>query len=201
MVNSSVTERISVTAAERKATRSEPFSTGHMIFISLVLAVYFFCVGMWISPEGHFKDALVPYMRPVTNCFGIGQSWSLFAPEMRTYNSHMSSIIQFKDGSMKFYEYPRLEKMDFFGQLKREKLRKMFVDNMPGVGCADFRQPIARELAQANNDPNNPPEIVTLRQNTAKTPPPEQWLYRDQFPEHTTHETLFIYKVRPEDLQ
>jgi hypothetical protein len=201
MVNSALTERISAAAADHKAPIQKPFSRGHMIFLSAVLGFYFFTVGMWISPEGHFKDAVVPYMRPVTNAFGIGQSWSLFAPEVRTYNAHMTATIQFKDGSTKFYEYPRMEKMDFFGQLKREKLRKLFIDNMPGVGFVEFRPSIAREIAQANNDPNNPPEMVSLAQHWVSTPPPEQWVYRDNFPEHTTHQTLFTYKVRPEDLK
>ncbi len=201
MVNSTVADRVTVFAAEHKAPRSESFSKGHTIFISAVLGLYYFCVGMWISPEGFFKNAVVQYVRPFTNACGFGQSWSLFAPELRTYNAHMAAVIEFKDGSTKFYEYPRMEKMDFFGQLRREKLRKMFIDNLPGNNFSEFRAPVARELAQANNDPLNPPVLVTLRLHSVVTPPPEQWVNRDNFPEHTTHETLFVYKVRPEDLQ
>src|ERR1700677_3829325 len=104
MVNSAVAERISVAAADHKAARAKPFSRGHTIFISAVVGFYFFTAGMWISPEGHFKDAVVPYMRPLTNAFGIGQSWSLFAPEVRNYNAHVTATIQFRDGSTKYYE-------------------------------------------------------------------------------------------------
>jgi hypothetical protein len=158
-------------------------------------------VSFAISPSGHFKDTVYPYLRPFACLFGTFQAWNLFSPELRTTNGHATAIITFADGSTKFFEFPRMEKLDSVGKLKREKLRKLFLDNLSDSSYGAFRPAVARELAQANNDPNNPPQLVTLKFHWISTPPPENWLYRDHFPYHTTHDCQLVYRVQPEDLK
>ncbi len=195
------TVRISVAEADRQSTQAETFTRGHMVFLSAVLCFYYSIIAICISPDGYFKTAIYPYMKPIADCFSLRQAWNLFSPEVRTTNGHQTAIITFADGSLKFYEFPRMEKLDFFGKLKREKLRKMFIDNLPTQGFEQFRPSVARALARANNDRQNPPVLVTLQYHWVNTPPPENWLYRDKFPEHVNHGVELIYKVRPEDLR
>ena len=74
---------------------------------------------------------------------------------------------------------------------------------MPWQGWSQFLPSIARFIAQANNDPANPPRMVTIFWHQVFTPPPDpkHWVYRDQLPYHTQQLIKFIYKVDPKDLQ
>lgn len=93
--------------------------------------------------------------------------------------------------------------MDLLTRFGREKLRKLFGDNIPWPGYEQFRPSIARYLARANADPTNPPKRITFVFNSCTTPAPQPktFCYRDQLPEHTNKGIFFIYDVQPQDLE
>lgn len=93
--------------------------------------------------------------------------------------------------------------MDLLTRFGREKLRKMFGDNIPWPGYEQFRPDIARYLARANNDPANPPKRISMIFNSITTPPPDaqHFCYRDQLPEHTKQGIYFVYDVKEQDLK
>jgi hypothetical protein len=54
------------------------------------------------------------------NLAGWTQYWSLFCPEVRDPNYHLNALVEFSDGTVKCYEFPRHEKMDLITKFRRE---------------------------------------------------------------------------------
>src|ERR1700677_1715516 len=108
-----------------------PFSKYTKLTVWALLLTYFVSVFIWISPEGPFKEAMLYFIKPLIGATSIGQSWAVFAPEVRDDNYHETALICFEDGSVKIYEFPRMEKLDYLQRFRREKFRKMFLDCMP----------------------------------------------------------------------
>lgn len=176
----------------------------HKALVSTFLLTFFFVVGSWLLPEWTpSKSSITNYTGPVMFLTGWTQYWSLFCPEVRDINYDLSALVEFSDGTIKYYEFPRMQKLDLLTKFKREKLRKLFGDNISWPNYAQFRPSICRYLARANNDPNNPPERVTMLWNSINTPPPDKatFCYRDELPPHTNKAILFSYKVNPDDLK
>lgn len=171
--------------------------------VCALLFTYFFCVFTWVSPEGPCKDALLFWLRPFIEATCICQSWSVFSPEVRNTNYHETALIYFQDGSVKIYEFPRMEKLDYLKRFRREKFRKMFCDCMPWAPYTQFQSDFARFVARANTCPSNQPTMVTLVHNWRSMPPPdpEHWVKRSDLPEHTKQTPLYVYRVQPEDLR
>jgi len=177
---------------------------GHKALVSSFLLTFFVVVGSWLLPEWTpGKDSITAYTGPIMFLTGWTQYWSLFCPEVRNVNYHLSALVEFSDGTIKCYEFPRMEKMDLVTKFRKEKLRKLFGDNVSWPNYAQFRPSIARYLARANNDPTNPPVRVTMFLNSADTPPPDQehFCYRDELPPHTRKAILSSYRVNPDDLK
>jgi hypothetical protein len=122
---------------------------------------------------------------------------------MRTINVHMNAVITFSDGSTKIYEFPRMEKLDLAGRFQKEKMRKLCEDVLPWAGFEEFLPAVARYIARANLNPDNPPIMVTISHNWTNMPPPDpkHWVMRDHWPPHGHHYTNLIYVVPEQDLR
>ncbi|MFX6035553.1 hypothetical protein ABTE74_19430, partial [Acinetobacter baumannii] len=83
------------------------------------------------------------------------------------------------------------------------KLRKLFNDNMYNDGFEPYLPAFARCIAQANNDPTNPPVTVafTLKWIDMPYPDEKKWHTRDTFPFQSKSRVVFVYKVKGDDLK
>ena len=198
------TRKLSFRQACNYSSSSGRPTAAHKLLVSSFLLTFFFVVGSWLLPEWTpEKNSITIYTGPIMNLAGWTQYWSLFCPEVRDLNYHLNALVEFSDGTIKCYEFPRHEKMDLITKFRREKLRKLFGDNISWQNYEQFRPSVCRFLARANNDPTNPPERVTMFLNITNTPPPdkESFCYRDELPPHTRKIILSSYKVNPTDLQ
>ncbi len=177
----------------------EPFSLFHKLAIWILLTSYFGYVLIWISPEGPLKSYLLPLISPVIYATGIGQSWSVFSPDVREANYHETALISFENGLLKLYEFPRMQKLDYLKRFRDEKYRKMFFDCMPWPDHQQFLPDFARSVANANACIGNPPQTVSLIHHHCRTPQPdpEHWINRCDLPEHTALTVYYYYYVRP----
>ena len=189
--------------AHNTAEKIYALSSLSMFAISLLIFCYFFCICVWIAPSSQLRSALLKKVAPILTVTGLEQQWNLFGPEVRKINLHGMAIITFADGSMKLYEFPRMDKLDIWRRLKREKMRKMFVERIPTDNHRDFLPAICRSIACANANPDNQPVEITLAYNWCNIPPPdpEHWAPRESLPEHDRHQTLCVYRVKTGDLQ
>ena len=137
--------------------------------------------------------------------FGMRQFWRLFGPDLRTYNFYTLVVIEFADGTIKFRELPRMEKLSVWQRFVHEKERNVFVQTLPGPPNKIFYPSVARYLARANfdrNHPENPPSTISFYFIYQDMPLPlkEKWVYRDQLPLLTRKNLHFVYRVVPSDL-
>lgn len=139
-------------------------------------------------------------VRPIELALGLDQNWKLFSPELRGMNFHSQAIITFRDGTMKFHEFPRVEKMEFFKKIRREKISKFLNDCFPWASNEVFLPDTARHIARGNWDPENPPATITFAYNWVDLPKFNKFIKQDELPEQTNRYTFFSYRVQPEDL-
>src|SRR5277367_4966963 len=97
----SETKPMDVKDAINFSRQQAPLSLVHRLSIWVLLSTYFFCVITWISPEGTLKAYLLPLISPIIYATSIGQSWSVFSPDVREANYHETALVSFKDGLQK----------------------------------------------------------------------------------------------------
>ena len=188
--------------------------------INCFIGLYFFAVLGWLTDEVAFGtrevynlpfydqwrnghgDSLLRYFScfHICNLFGWYQFWGVFAPDPRHMNFHESAVVTYADGTLRLYEFPRMEMYDYYEKFKHEKLRKIFSDNLPW-NHAPALPPTAVYFANAFSDPNNEPVMFTMIREECQTPPPDEnnWNYRGTPMRHLFKGITFIYQVRPGD--
>jgi hypothetical protein len=62
--------------------------------------------------------------------FKMGQNWAMFAPEPSRMNAFVRAEVKFKDGSIGFFDLPRLSQLGLFERYFRERYRKWAIDNL-----------------------------------------------------------------------
>jgi len=192
---------LAVDEAMSFAADKTPPNSFWKVVISTFITVYLSSVFIWCIAEVPFQSYLAPYCHWINIADGGVQHWSLFSPDVRHIIYHETAIVSFKDGTMKLYEFPRMEKMSQWEKFKHEKLRKLFSDCIPWPGYESFLPSVSQYLAASNQDPNNQPAMVTMVFNSAENPPPDpaKWNYRDKLPFHTDKFVTFLYGVRQSD--
>lgn len=172
------------------------------IVIVLAACTYVIGTSIYLSPPNPVRDAIGTQLVMVWHLLGLGQGWSVFAPNLRRYNPHTTATITFADGSTTLYEFPRMEKMSLVARFCKEKWRKFDVDNMPWSTAYMYHEDTARYVArQVNNDPANPPLQVALTVHWADVPDLPTFVPSDKFPEHDKAASVFVYRVRKKDLR
>lgn len=183
------------------SVEKEPPSNFWKLVVSAFMFTYVASVVVWCIDEIPFKTELAPIARWINIADGGVQHWSLFSPDVRSVIYHETAIVSYKDGSMKLYEFPRMQKLSQWEKFKHEKLRKLFSDNIPWAGWEAFLPDVAQYLAASNQDSANPPAMVTMVFNSTKNPKPDpdHWNYRDNLPFHNEKFVTFLYSVREND--
>jgi hypothetical protein len=103
--------------------------------------------------------------------FGVWQSWDMFAPNPSNRDVWGDAEIQYKDGSVKTWQYPRMHELGLFSKFAKERYRKYFERaNLEDYAYLwpDLCEWIAR---QKNSNPANPPVLVRLYRHLKLTAP------------------------------
>jgi hypothetical protein len=149
-----------------------------------------------------------PYQNSIVHMFwgyyhylGLDQDFGVFAPIPRNQNPHLIALITYKDGSTKLWESPRIEWMDQLTRMQKERYRKFFDDNLAWPTYKLLWPDLTSYIARSNyDDPDNPPEKVTLFRYSSPVLPPEVGLHIKNGA-HFNRELMQVSRVRPEDLK
>lgn len=172
-------------------------------FLNFFMVFYMFCVGcQLIEIENDWRRGIIEHTWPFMAALGWYQNWSLFSPFVRHISYHETAIITFADGTTRIYEYPRMDQMSIVERFRREKLRKMFGDDMPWEGYSQFLPVFARHLARSSFTKENPPVQISYVFNVVETPDPiEHGVQPRSKPlQHTDKKITFVYQVRGKEL-
>ncbi len=192
-----------VSNAEQKKPAVVYLTTGRKVFISVFMLFYYLVAGFWNSPNGPLRDQAFKLLRVPADLCAFEQTWNMFGPPLRLWNGHYFATITFADGSSRICELPRMEKMNLWEKFKREKLRKLFIDNLPNPDFLNYMPFMCANIALANANPKNQPVLVclTFKWNNLAEIDEKKLAPPDEYPEHIYSRTDCVYRVKPEDLQ
>jgi hypothetical protein len=172
------------------------------IVTNIFIVIWFVLTAIQISPPGKLHDTLEDFLLPAVDLIKFNQHWNMFSPTVRDFNEHGQSVITFTDGSVKLYEWYRLDKQDPFQHWLHGKMRELWTDQLLDDKLMDHLYPsVSRYMARANLFSGNQPQRVSLSANWQRIPPFSQLIRVDDLPQDFNHYTLSSYKVRAEDLK
>ncbi len=130
---------------------------------------------------------------------GLEQAWNVFSPAPRATNPHLTAVITYQDGSSKLWTYPRMERLDFFTKIPKERYRKFFDDNA-AWNIPVVWPDIAHYVARTNySDKDNPPILVSLIRFSSTILPMEEGMDKPNLPQSES-KVLGVYPITAEDL-
>ncbi len=177
---------------EEWARIRKPVISAFIIVHLTIIYCYLFNNHPYINNVNHFFFRYFAFL-------GLDQSWNVFSPGPRTTNPHLSAVITYKDGTTRIWSYPRMERLDFFSKIPKERYRKFFDDNAAWSMPVLWPE-IARYVARINYDtPDNPPQVVSLLRYWSSILPLEKGLNRPNIPQYQV-KSLITYTVTDEDL-
>ncbi|MBC7996604.1 MAG: hypothetical protein IAF58_01595 [Leptolyngbya sp.] len=186
---------------EPMPTGMQSVTSGYRLAVYLFIITYFSIAVISLLPAFAYQIRLANGIAWLSHPFNLVQNWKLFCPDVRSINFYSQAVIQFQDGTLKYYEYPRLNQMPMFESYRRQKLCKIFQDCMPWPDFALFWPDAARQIARANLDPLNQPVMISFSYNWAKVPDAAHYAKQNELPEPRDNHTFFVYQVKPEDLK
>ena len=147
-----------------------------------------------------------PYINNVNRFFfgyyafmGLEQAWNVFSPGPRTTNPHLKALITYQDGTTRLWTYPRMERLDFFTKIPKERYRKFFDDNA-AWNIPVVWPDIAHYVARINYfDADNPPILVSLIRFSSVILPMEEGMHKPNLPQSDT-KVLGVYPITAQDL-
>lgn len=175
-------------------------TTKWRVFLSAGIAAYIFSLCLMLLPSWAPRDLLIQPVQPFLGAFGLWQAWNVFSPEIRKENYHLYALVNFRDGSMSVWEFPRQESKTGIEQLRAHRFRKWAQDRVKNNTFGLVMPDTARYLARVHNDKSNPPVSITISMLSSNIPEPKTGA-QDPLPPHVKPTTLFTYKVLESDLK
>jgi hypothetical protein len=189
-------------------TRTSPWLRA---FINAFIVLQLYVIVFWGMPGWNLRQALIQPVEPYVLKLGLWHSWDMFSPDPLAVNFHLEAHITYADGSVRIWEFPRMEKLGYWERYQKERFRK-WRERVRQDVYAVVWDDTARYVARLNNNnPANPPRQVVLMRHWGPIPPPEpvargKRKLRDYQPIAEEYPMPFnfrfhFYDVQPEDLR
>ena len=183
-------------------TKSLNLTTIKEILLSICFAWYIAMSIIWLLPTSEPKTRIMNTAGIWWNYWGLNNNWSLFSPEIRGINLHVSAVLTFADGSKLLWQAPRMDKLGLLDRFYYEKFRKLIIDSLPWPNYQAFWFDAARYVGRKFYCAQNEPTWFSLQLNWVEIPKPEGELVdRNALPEHTKIYTVYSYKYTREDFE
>ncbi len=168
--------------------------------ISAFIIYHCAAIAFWLMPKGPLRRHVLPLFTTYINIASLWQFWSVFAPEPKKYNIFLTSLIQYDDGSTKYWPLPRPDKMDYITRAFKERYRKWASEGLWTKGNEAIYPDACRWVARQNLEPGKSPKRVTLIRTWEWIPPPETGIGQP-VPEATKPSPFYTEEIKPEDLK
>lgn len=137
----------------------------------------------------------MPAIRPYMIGSGFMQGWGMFAPDPFSLDLYLTANVHYADGTVRTWEFPRMEHMGFWERYQKERWRK-YAEIVHQDSYKFLWPPMARYVARVNNIyPNNPPVSVDLVRHWRNVRAP------DQAPAAFDSFQFCTVQIKPEDLR
>jgi hypothetical protein len=168
-----------------------------MYAINVFLIFHLFAIACWCAPSHALPFEVVrtlvgPYFRWI----GLFQNWDMFSPSPKHRNGYLEAMVVYTDGSVRYWPFPRMDRMSFGERYMRERYRK-FEETLAEDKYSDMWPDVARHLARQFSGGAKRPEVIMLILNWSD-------LVEDGDGSFTASpwqsRTFYRYRVEPEDL-
>jgi hypothetical protein len=168
-----------------------------LALISLFIVFNILGIGLSLCAPSKFRDALVLPFNYYLWYTGLWQNFCVFVPNPKTYNIHLTAIVSFNDGSTAEWQFPRMETLDPFTRMLKERYRKWANDNVNSNSYKVWWPDTGRYIARQYKDAPHAPILVTLVRHWTPIPAP------GTSSEPQTEKTVayYTYTVKREDLE
>lgn len=140
--------------------------------ITAFILVHLYVMAFWGLPGSRFRAYMVAPVHDYVIKSGLWHSWDMFSPDplSMTYNLHAQ--VFFPDGSLKIWEFPRMEKLGYWDRYQKERYRK-WRERVRQDVYANIWDDTARYIARLHRNPTNQPVRVVLVRQWESIPPPQ----------------------------
>lgn len=139
------------------------------------IALHLYVMAVWGLPGSAWRTM---FSRPIERYVipaGLWHSWDMFSPDPLAINFHLDAYVTFQDGSMKVWDFPRMERLGLWERFQMERFRKwrerVRQDSFQMV-WDDTARYIARQHGQEQAGGTNPPVQVMLARHWSAIPRP-----------------------------
>jgi hypothetical protein len=169
--------------------------------INAFIALHLYIMVFWGMPGSHFRNT---FARPVENYvikLGLWHSWDMFSPDPLAVNFNVEAHIYFQEGTIRIWEFPRMDKLGMWERYQKERFRK-WRERVRQDIYGSVWDDTARYVARLHNNPGNPPKRVVLVRHWGPIPPPLPGDYQPIPGEYEMklNFRFAFYDVKPGDL-
>jgi hypothetical protein len=161
----------SVGQPEPGATKLEPKNRVVRWSIGAFILLHLYIMAFWGLPGSNFRAFMVDPVRPYVLKTGLWHSWDMFSPDPISVINRVHAQIHYRDGSLDFWEIPRLEKLGYWERYQKERYRK-WRERLRQDAYSVTWDDAARYIARLHNNPTNPPRQIVLVREWDAIPPP-----------------------------
>lgn len=159
-------------------------------------------LGAWGMPASGFRNLIARPFEKYILKFGFWHVWDMFAPIPLKMNFDLDAKLEFRDGSVRLWQFPRMEELGMVERFRKERFRKW----RERVRLDDYSvvwPDTCRYIARMHNNPTNPPTRISITRHWAPIPLPVKGDYQPipkSYPMPSSY-TFTVYDVQPEDLR
>jgi hypothetical protein len=188
------------TPAAKVDTRPAHLSRPAKILISAFVAFHITGIAIWLLPKSHFQETFVEPFRQYINITGMWQTWSVFAPDPKTWNIYCTARIYYKDGTRSEWTFPRIDKLDLVERMYKERYRKWMSEGLVDNKNAIIWPDCAKWIARNHSVKGKVPIAVDLIKHWAYIEPPATGIGKPS-PEPNQEYTFYRHMLAAGDLK
>jgi hypothetical protein len=154
-------------------------------YVKVILLLHLFCITVWALPDPKPNQMSGKVVPPIYNVgdqirlfnaknlktilplraylfsSGSWQYWDMFSPNPSSTDLWVDAEVIYRDGTKKYFLYPRMYMLPIPQKFLQERFRKFFErGNLEGYS---YLWPVfAQRIAYVNDNVNNPPKTVRL---------------------------------------
>lgn len=167
------------------STRTSPLGPNAPWYVKVLLLLHLFCITVWALPDPKANQMsgkvvppiynvgdqirlfnaknlkTIPPLRAYLFAGGSWQYWDMFSPNPSSTDIWVDAEVIYRDGTKKYFLYPRMYLLPIPQKFLQERFRKFFERaNLEGYS---YLWPVfAQRIAFVNDDIKNPPKTVRL---------------------------------------
>lgn len=168
--------------------------------INSFIVVYLFAVFAWTCPfPSTYLRSINETTGPVMRCFGMWQSWDMFAPEPKSIQTRLDATLVMRDGTTRQWVFFKDGGVGVFERMRQERNRKWGHDNVRLDMKSGLWEPTALFIARQFVEPENIPVEIELHRHWADIAPPDAPDAGQTRP--WKRYTFYRRNIRPEDVR